>query len=66
MAEVYVNLTYREYQAVENALKSLCIPFMETSHISVKGGYHKAIRVPINTEIEFQGPLVKGPLGDEP
>ncbi len=62
MAEPYINLTYREYKAVEAFLNALGIPFKETSHSTVEGGYHKALRVLVSTEIEFQGPLIKGPI----
>lgn len=38
---------------------------VETTHRTVEGGYHKAIRIRITETLiyEFQGPLVKSPHG---
>lgn len=61
MADVYVRLSYDEYKRLEAAIRSF--PDCETSHSSVEGYYHKAIRLPVGDSMfEFQGPLVMRPL----
>ena len=57
----YVQLGYDEYKEVENQLRDFSN--IETSHKTVEGYYHKALRIKIGTSLfEIQGPLVKAPL----
>ena len=60
----YVQLGYDEYKEVENQLRDFAS--IETSHSTVEGYYHKALRIKIGTSLfEIQGPLVKAPLTNE-
>ena len=60
----YVQLGYDEYKEVENQLRDFTS--IETSHKTVEGYYHKALRIKIGTSLfEIQGPLVKAPLTNE-
>ena len=57
----YVQLDYDSYKEVENQLRDF--RSIETSHTTVEGYYHKALRIRVGTVLfEFQGPLVKAPL----
>ncbi len=57
MADMYFNLDYNGYKAVENAMKN----FAETAHGEDTEWYHKSIRIPVgdNLTLEFHGPNVK-------
>ncbi len=57
MADMYFNLTYREWKTLEEAMKA----FPETAHGEGTEYYHKAVRIPVGLDltIEFHGPLVK-------
>ena len=57
----YVQLGYDEYKELEQQLRNW--EDIETSHATVEGFYHKALRIKIGTTLfEFQGPLVKKPI----
>lgn len=57
----YAQLSYDEYKELERQLNHW--EEIETSHSTVEGYYHKALRIKIGTVLfEFQGPLVKAPL----
>lgn len=57
----YVQLSYDEYKELEHQLRNW--EDIETSHATVEGFYHKALRIKIGTTLfEFQGPLVKKPM----
>ena len=57
MSDIYVNVDYEEYKALEQA----CREFVETSHGEGTEYYHKSFRFPLNkdTTVEIHGPLVK-------
>lgn len=58
---LYAQLSYDEYKELEDQLRNWST--IETSHASVDGYYHKALRIKVGTLLfEFQGPLVKAPL----
>ena len=60
ITDFYVRLTYSEYKEMERQLRNL--DEIESSHTSVEGFYHKAIRLRVGTALfEFQGPTVKQP-----
>ena len=60
---LYLQLDYDSYKELENQLRTW--ESIETSHASVDGYYHKALRIRVGTILfEFQGPLVKAPLGN--
>ena len=60
--DLYLRLSYDQYKALERQMRNF--DAMETTHRTVEGGYHKAIRLKITDDLlfEFQGPLVKPPL----
>jgi hypothetical protein len=61
MTDVYLRLDYRQYKAVEDQLRKW--DEIETSHTSVDGFYHKALRLDIgDITLEIQGPAVKAPI----
>lgn len=61
--DFYVRLSYEEYKELENQLRNW--ESIETSHQTVKGFYHKALRIKVGTALfEFQGPLVMKPILD--
>ena len=62
MNDMYMRLTYEQYKNLENQLRTW--EKIETTHRTVEGGYHKALRLKITDSLilEFQGPLVKPPL----
>jgi hypothetical protein len=55
-------LNYEDYKLLEEQM--LRVDELETTHRTVDGGYHKAIRLQLggDTIFEFQGPLIKPPL----
>jgi len=61
--DLYMRLTYDQYKRLEEQMRSF--DEHETTHRTVEGGYHKAIRLHLggDTIFEFQGPLIKPPLG---
>lgn len=61
MTDVYLRLDYRQYKRFEEQLRNW--EKIETSHTTVDGFYHKAIRLDIgDLTLEVQGPAVKEPL----
>jgi hypothetical protein len=61
MTDVYARLDYRQYKHLEEQLRNW--QNIETSHTTVDGYYHKALRIDIGTlTLEIQGPAVKEPL----
>ena len=64
MNDMYMRLTYEQYKNLENQLRTW--EEIETTHRTIEGGYHKALRLKITDSfiLEFQGPLVKPPLED--
>ena len=61
MTDIYIRLTYDEYKEMEEQMKE----FPETTHTSVEGFYHKALRIKCGALLfEFQGPMIKAPLYD--
>lgn len=65
MRDFYVRLTYEDYKNLEDQM--VRVKEIETTHRTVDGGYHKAIRLKLggDTIFEFQGPLIKPPLPSE-
>jgi hypothetical protein len=62
--DVYLRLDYRQYKRLEAQLRDW--KGIETSHTSVDGYYHKALRLDIgDLTLEVQGPAVKAPIRDE-
>ncbi len=60
-SELYVRLNYTQYKQLQAQLQDW--DSIESSHTSVEGFYHKALRLEIGTMIlEVQGPTVKTPL----
>ncbi len=60
-SELYVRLNYTQYKALQAQLQDW--DSIESSHVSVEGFYHKAMRLEIGSLIlEVQGPTVKAPL----
>jgi hypothetical protein len=60
MTDVYLALDYRAYKHLEDQLRDW--ERIETSHTSVNGYYHKALRLEIgDLTLEIQGPAVKAP-----
>lgn len=61
MTDLYVRLDYRQYKHLEEQLRNW--EKVETSHTTVDGFYHKALRLDIgDLTLEIQGPAVKEPL----
>ena len=62
MNDLYMRLNYEQYKALEDQLDRW--EEIETTHKTVDGGYHKALRLKVTDTliIEFMGPLVKAPL----
>jgi len=62
--DLYMRLTYEQYKSLEDQLRRW--EELETTHMTVEGGYHKALRIQISDTLilEFQGPLIKPPLED--
>lgn len=64
MTDVYLRLDYRQYKHLEQQLRDW--ENIETSHTSVDGFYHKALRLEIGSiTLEVQGPAVKQPIREE-
>lgn len=62
--DVYLRLDYRQYKNLEAQLRNW--EAVETSHTSVDGFYHKALRLDIgDLTLEIQGPAVKAPIREE-
>ena len=62
-SELYVRLNYTQYKKLEEQLRDW--ESVESSHTSVEGYYHKALRLEIGSLVlEVQGPTVKQPLED--
>ena len=61
MPDIYLRLSYDEYKELEDQCRNF--DKHETSHASVEGYYHKALRLHIGDSLtfEFQGPLVMEP-----
>ncbi len=54
---LYLQLDHEDYKDLEQQMKE----FKETEHTSVKGFYHKSIRLRLsNLVVEFTGPVVRG------
>lgn len=61
MTDIYLRLDYREYKRLEEQLRVW--EQIETSHTSVNGYYHKALRLDIgDVTLEIQGPAVREPI----
>jgi len=59
--DFYVRLDYRQYKKLERQLETW--KEIETTHTSVDGYYHKALRIEVgDVTFEFQGPIVKEPI----
>lgn len=64
MTDLYLRLDYRQYKHLEDQLRTW--EKIETSHTSVDGFYHKALRLDIGDLcLEIQGPAVKGPIRED-
>ena len=63
MADMYFNLGYDEWKALEKAMKA----FPETAHGSGTEWYHKSVRIPVGEHLtlEFHGPGVKARKSEE-
>jgi hypothetical protein len=65
MTDLYLRLDYRQYKHLEQQLRDW--DKIETSHTSVDGYYHKALRLDIGEiTLEIQGPAVRAPIRGEP
>jgi hypothetical protein len=63
MTDIYLRLDYRQYKHLEAQLRAWAE--IETSHTTVDGFYHRALRLEIgDVTLEIQGPAVKEPLRD--
>jgi hypothetical protein len=61
VTDIYAQLDYRQYKHLEDQLRRW--DQIETSHTSVDGFYHKALRLEIgDLTLEIQGPAVKQPV----
>ena len=61
ITDIYLRLSYREYKLLEQQLRDW--EAIETSHTTVDGYYHKALRLDIGSIcLEIQGPAVKEPV----
>lgn len=61
MTDMYLRLDYRQYKQLEKQLRNW--ESVETSHTTVDGYYHKALRLDIgDLTLEIQGPAVKEPI----
>ncbi len=63
MVDLYFNLDYNQFKALEKAMKA----FPETAHGEGTEYYHKAVRIPVGDDliIEFHGPVVKARVVDK-
>jgi hypothetical protein len=65
MTDIYLSLDYRAYKHLEDQLRRW--DGIETSHTTVDGFYHKALRLEIgDVTLEIQGPAVKAPKREDP
>lgn len=63
MTDVYARLDYRQYKHLEGQLRDW--QAIETTHTTVDGYYHKALRLDIGSiTLEIQGPAVREPIRD--
>ena len=61
MTDLYLRLDYRQYKRLEDQLRRW--QDVETTHTTVDGYYHKALRLDIgDLTLEVQGPAVKEPI----
>jgi hypothetical protein len=61
MTDLYLRLDYRQYKRLEEQLRNW--ESVETSHTTVDGYYHKALRLDVgDLTLEVQGPAVKEPI----
>ena len=61
MTDIYLRLDYRQYKHLEYQLRNW--QEVETTHTTVDGYYHKALRLDIgDITLEIQGPAVKEPI----
>lgn len=64
MTDMYLRLGYKDYKRLEAQLCDW--EQIETSHTSVDGYYHKALRIDLGDLcLEIQGPAVKEPIREE-
>lgn len=64
MTDIYLRLDYRQYKKLEAQLRDW--DKIETSHTTVDGYYHKALRLDIgDLTLEVQGPAVKAPIRED-
>lgn len=64
MTDIYARLDYRQYKHLQEQLENW--QGVETTHTSVDGYYHKALRLDIgDLTLEIQGPAVKEPIKQE-
>lgn len=64
MTDVYLRLGYKDYKRLEDQLRHW--EDLETTHTSVDGYYHKALRLDIGDLcLEVQGPAVKQPIRED-
>ena len=64
MTDIYLSLNYRQYKHLEDQLRAW--DGIETSHTTVDGFYHKALRLEIgDVTLEIQGPAVKAPARED-
>ena len=66
MNGIYMRLTYEQYRNLEAQLRNW--EEIKTTHRTVEGGYHKALRLKVTDSIiiEFIGPLGRPALGEKP
>jgi hypothetical protein len=65
MADIYMNLLYDDYKALEDQLRDFAL--RETQHTSVEGFYHKSISFHVaGIRFEFHGPIVKAAESEQP
>jgi hypothetical protein len=61
MTDVYLQLNYTQYKILEDQLRNW--EKLESSHTTVDGFYHKALRLNLgDITLEVQGPAVKAPI----
>jgi hypothetical protein len=64
MTDIYLRLDYQGYKHLEKQLRNW--QNIETSHTTVDGYYHKALRLDLGGIcLEIQGPSVKKPVRDD-
>lgn len=61
MTDIYLRLDYKDYKKLEAQLLNWAS--IETTHTTVDGYYHKALRLNIGDVcLEIQGPAVREPI----